>query len=193
MSDNSSDNNHRTPEELKKFRADKHAEKVAAIKAANKYTKDGSKWSLLQEIMQEIIATHTVEDPNKKPYVKILSAQLREEVQRRYEEDPEMVDALLRAIPSDSSIQNQWFKKEGWEDAVWGKVRGNGGIFSKERRAALVNALFERAVNKSDNAAKIWLTLSGDYSEKESGTDKNKTLEAYREINEILHGKKPNQ
>ena len=43
-------------------------------------------------------------------------------------------------------------------------------------------------MDKSDQAAKIWLTISGDYSDKIDVTDK--TVDTYRDINNILHGKK---
>lgn len=176
-------------EDIKKIRAEKSAIKLAAVKAANKYNKDGSKWTLVQEILQEIIATHVIADPNAKPYIKVLSEELRTEIQIRYADNEEMRTILLDAVPSDNSIQNLWLKKEGWEEAVWAKVRGTG-LFSKERRSQMVNALFNRGLDKSDNAAKIWLTLSGDYSEKGGEVSKNQTLESFREINEILH-KKP--
>ena len=187
MEDNN-DSKKPSQEDWKAIRTEKLVTKLAAVKAANKYNKEGSKWTLVQEILQEIMATHVVEDPNKRPYIKVLIEELKSEIKNRYSENEEMRDTLFEAVPSDVTIQTQWLKKEGWEDAVWSKVRGNG-IFSKERRARMINALYERGMTKSDNAAKIWLTLSGDYSEKVSDVEKNKTLETYREINEILHKK----
>lgn len=186
--DDNSNNQKPDSEELKALRIEKAIEKSKAIKEANKFNKEGSKWSLIQEVMQEIVATHTIENPDKRPSIQILADQLKSEISKRYAENKEMRDTLLSAIPSNVSIQNSWFKKDGWEEAVWSKVRV-AGLFSKERRARMINSLFERGMSKSDNAAKIWLTLSGDYSEKSQETEKNKTMEVYREINELLHKK----
>ena len=60
-------------------------------------------------------------------------------------------------------------------------------MFSAENRAQVIESLRQRAIDKSDVAAKIWLTLSGDYSEKMEVD--NKTVETYRDINNILHRK----
>jgi hypothetical protein len=81
-------------------------------------------------------------------------------------------------------------KKDGWEEAVWKKVRGDQ-LFSPEKRAEVIEALRQRAIDPkkgSDSAAKLWLTMSGDYSDKMEVNDKG--LEAFREINSIIHRKK---
>ena len=77
-------------------------------------------------------------------------------------------------------------KKEGWDEAVWKKVRGDS-LFSPQKRAKVIEALRDRAIDKSDLAAKIWLTLSGDYSDKMEVD--NKSIDVFREINTILHRK----
>ena len=180
MEDNS--NNNENPDS-------KVVTKLATIRAVKALSKPYAKFTLVQELLQEIIATHTIEDPTKKIGVPQLKEELRAEIEVRYTEDEELKNLLLDSIPTDKIIRYRWFKKDGWEEAVWAHVRGTG-LFNKERRATLVNALYERALNRSDIAAKIWLTLSGDYSEKMQDLNKDKTIEAFREINEILHKKK---
>lgn len=169
-----------------KERAEKTVEKLSHIRKVKELSTN-SEWLVTQEIMQEIHAGYLIKDPDKKlPAVHKLIEELKTEIKERYAHDEELKELLLQSVPSEISVR-QWFKKDGWEEAVWTKLRVTG-LFSKENRAAMINALFKRGVEGSDTAAKIWLTLSGDYSDKmDVNTDKR--IEAYREINEILHRK----
>lgn len=163
---------------------EKASNKIDAIKAVKKLSTD-SKWFITQEILQEVQAGYTVIDPNKLPPVTQMIEDLKREVEARYSDDPATKELILDSIPGVPSVRS-WLKKEGWDDAVWKKVRTDK-LFSSDKRAQVIESLRLRAIERSDVAAKIWLTLSGDYSEKEQGD--NKTLEAYREINSILHSK----
>lgn len=144
-----------------------------------------SQWTLLQEMVQEIAATHIVENPNAKPKMTEMRKSLVSEVKTRYKDDAEAKTTILDAIPTVRAMR-KWTKKEGWEDAIWQIIRGTG-LFSQEKRAEMIQALFERGTEKSDTAAKLWLTLSGDYTEKVEVTDN--VVEKYREINKVLHKK----
>lgn len=165
-------------------------EKVAirfqAVKALKEITNSDSPWTLTQEILQDIHAGHIIANPNVKPVVTQMVDELKKEIEVRYSDNEELKQLLLTSIPAVQNVR-VWLKKDGWEEAVWKKVRGDQ-LFSPEKRAQVIEALRERAMDKSDVAAKIWLTLSGDYSEKMEVSDK--TLDAYREINSILHRKK---
>lgn len=173
-------------EAIIKERAEKTVEKLSTIRKVKEIS-GNSEWLVTQEIMQEIHAAHLIKDPDKKlPGVVKLIEELKAEIEERYSYDEELKILLLQSVPSEASVR-QWFKKDGWEEAVWAKLRVNG-LFNKENRSAMINALFRRGIEGSDTAAKIWLTLSGDYSDKmDVNTDKR--IEAYREINEILHRK----
>jgi hypothetical protein len=114
------------------------------------------------------------------------------EIKNRYPEgssieNDEIREALLEAIPSKVTMQ-RWRAEKDWDEAVWTRLRGNG-LFTADRRATLINKLFDQASTGNVPAAKIWLTLSGDYVEKGDQT-KNDVVEQFREINQILHGKK---
>jgi len=162
--------------------------KLAAQKAVKALSNGNSNWNLTQEILQDVHAAHIVANPNKQPPVTEMVEELKREIETRYADEPETKELLINSIPTIQNVRG-WFKKEGWEEAVWKKVRGDS-LFSPEKRAQVIEALRKRSVdpNKpSDVAAKIWLTLSGDYSEKMEVTDKS--LDAYREINSILHRK----
>lgn len=160
--------------------------KLEAVRAARELVNEGSEWNILQEIMQEIQATYIVIDAKTMPDAVKLTEQLTEEVEKRYQDEPEKQKILLDGIPNVRSIR-QWFKKEGWEEAVWTKIRSDN-LFSSEKRAEVIESLRLRAIKRSDVAAKLWLTMSGDYNEKLEVNDK--TIDTFREINSIILGKK---
>jgi hypothetical protein len=161
------------------------AQKLEAVRAVKKLSNGNSPWTIPQEILQEVIAGHTVANPDSIPPITQMTEELKKEIAARYVDDPETRDLLLESIPEVRSIR-LWVKKEGWDEAVWQKVRGDR-LFSADKRAQVIESLRQRAIDKSDVAAKIWLTLSGDYSEKMEID--NKTVDTYREINNILHRK----
>jgi hypothetical protein len=162
------------------------AAQIEAYQNVKKISDKNSNWTLTQEMLQEIMAAHTVTNPEKLPPLTEMVEQLKQEIERRYEEEPNIKDVLLKSIPAMRSVR-EWVKKDGWDEAVWGYIRVEG-LFSAANRAKVIKALGERAIDRSDSAAKIWLTLSGDYSEKMEVD--NKSVDIYREINSILHKKK---
>lgn len=188
MSDQDNNNNNEPKSPLSAIMAERAAlavEKKDNIRALKAISND-SKWNLLQEILQEIVATYVVENPDKRPAATQLAEDLRNEVKNRYENEPEKKDILMNAIPNMDSLR-KWLKAEGFEEAVWEKAKMNG-LFSKERRASMINALFVRGVARSDIAAKMYLTMSGDYSERADG-EKDRVADTFREINKLLHKK----
>lgn len=161
---------------------------LAAQRAVKAISNGNSPWTLTQELLQEVHAAHVVANPDKRPSVPQMVEELKREIETRYANEEETKNLLLESIPATQNVR-LWLKKDGWEEAVWKKVRGET-LFSPEKRAQVIEALRTRATDPkrpSDVAAKIWLTLSGDYSEKMEVTDKS--LDAYREINSILHRK----
>lgn len=176
------DNNQKPKNEA----AEKHIAKLEAVRAVKKLSNGDSPWSIPQEILQEIMASHTVSNPDRQPPLTQMTDELKKEIEARYADDEELKNLILSSIPDVRQIR-QWVKKDGWDEAVWGKVRGDR-LFSADKRAQVIESLRLRAIDKSDVAAKIWLTLSGDYSEKMEVNDK--TVDTFREINSILHKKK---
>ncbi len=166
-------------------KAKKTVAKLSAIKAARELRNGDSPWTILQELVQEIQAGYIVQDPNNKVSSAVLQKDLTKEIANRYKDEEETCKILLEAVPHARSIR-VWLKKETWEDAVWAKIRADK-LFSSGKRTEVISALHKRAVEKSDVAAKIYLTLSGDYVEKAEINDKS--VDAYREINKILHRK----
>jgi len=165
---------------------EKSAAQIEAYHNVKKLSGKDSTWTITQQLLQEVMAGHTVSNPEKLPPLTEMVEQLKHEIEKRYSDDSNVKDVLLKSIPTMRSVR-EWVKKDGWDEAVWGYVRADG-LFSATNRAKVIKALQERAVEKSDAAAKIWLTLSGDYSEKMEVD--NKSVDMYREINSILHGNK---
>lgn len=157
-----------------------------AFLAVKKISNQDSPWIMTQELLQEIEASFTIANPDSKHEVPKLVIALKKEIEHRYEEDEDTKNLLLDSIPSDRSIR-VWRKKEGWENSVWDLIRDTG-LFTAAKRAEMIDSIFKRGIDKSDNAAKMYLTMSGDYSDKVEVT--NNALDRFREINKILHAKK---
>lgn len=163
----------------------KVVQKLSAVRAVKELSGD-SEWTLTQELMQEIVASYTVANPSKLPAAKVLIEDLKKLIEEQYAGNEELKDLLLQSIPAEQNVR-AWFKKKNWDETVWSKIRGSG-LFTKEKRSQMIEALFDRGMDKSDVAAKIWLTLSGDYSEKmDINSDKN--LDIYREIQSVILSK----
>jgi hypothetical protein len=140
--------------------------------------------------MQEVIATHTVANPGKPlPKFPELLQNLRTAIEEKYADDEELKQLVLDSIPTNQRPIRDWFKKEGWDEAVWSKIR-DSGLFTKERRSAMIHALYMRGLERDTVAAKIYLQMSGDFVEKSEVTNKDSTMDKFREINTVLHKKK---
>jgi len=159
--------------------------KLEAVRAVKAISNNDSNWSLTQEIFQEVQAGYIVSNPDVQPKTTDMTKDLISEIEKRYVDDPQLKKLLLDSVPAVRSVR-EWLKKDGWEEAVWNKVRGDR-LFSPDRRAQVIESLRVRAIEKSDTAAKIWLTLSGDYSDKLDVTDSSANM--FREINKVLHKK----
>jgi len=162
---------------------------IASFKGKLKAISPNPQWGLEQVLMQEVFSAHAVKDPNKKVVAneqKII--EYRDLVLDKYGEDPEIRDMLLTCTPSLDTIK-KWMKKPGWDDAVWNQIR-TSGLFTKERRSAMINAVFNKGIKGDTNAAKLWLTLSGDLIENQSTGKNEAILDKFRDINKILHSRK---
>src|ERR1700740_173383 len=113
--------------------------RLAAQKALKALANGNSTWILTQEILQEIHAAHIVSNPDKQPPVTEMVEELKKEIEVRYAEDQELKKLLFDSIPSVNNVRG-WLKKEGWEEAVWKRVRGES-LFSPEKRAQVIESL----------------------------------------------------
>lgn len=180
-------NNNSNSEQQKLEKAKKAIEMQEARKAVRDISTNPD-WDLVQELLQEIMATHVIANPEVQPKVPQLITELQEEIKKRYDGDEETKDILLNGIPHARSIR-EWIKRSEWEEAVWKKISGTG-LFTHEKRSAMIQALYTRGLQKNDQAAKMWLTMSGDYSDKLDINDKESALDKFRAINKQIHSKK---
>jgi hypothetical protein len=172
-----------------KIKGELSSAKVRAIKRVDQLSGD-SEWSILQQIIHDIESFFLIKEDKKVTLDKILD-NLEDEIKLRYSSDDEVHteirEALIAAIPSKNTL-SKWRAKKGWIEAVWARVRsGPTGLFSLDKRANVIHSMYDSATKGNVNAAKIWLTLSGDYSEKAEA--KNEVVDQYREINKIIHSK----
>lgn len=176
-------------DESNKLRLEKSHTKKLALKRVEQLSGE-SRWNILQQICQEIEAFYISKNEKKPNLDTMLDTHLPNEIKTKYPEDnlefKELRDALLDAIPSRMTL-HKWRAEKDWDEAVWGKIRG-AGLFTADKRAVLINTLYDQANAGNVTAAKIWLTLSGDYQEK--AENRNDVVEQFREINQILHGKR---
>lgn len=159
--------------------------KVLAMKKAKELSGD-SRWDLIEQIAQEIQAHHilTKEKLTALKHIEYIEA----EIKSRYFDQPEVLQILLDAVPSTTTL-GIWKKKKEWEEAVWMTLRGEG-LFTPDSRAQVINRLFQQAAFDGNvQAAKVWLTLSGDYVEKGENA-KSDALDLFRQMNEAIHSKK---
>lgn len=151
------------------------------IKALEK----NSEWSVLQQIAQDIEAYYILKNQKSLSNPELVRL-LEKEVKIRYENDDELRELLLAGIPSAPGV-HKWRKKKGWQEAVWEILRGTG-LFSQDKRTQIIDALFAKAAKGDTQAAKLWLTMSGDYQDK-LDVKSNDTVDKFREINKVLHNK----
>lgn len=165
-------------------------QKRLALKRVEQLSGD-SEWNLVQQVIHDVEAFFVVKN-EKRPTLDKTIELVNDEIKARYSEDSvetkEIREILLDAVPSRITL-NKWRNKKGWDDAVWMRARGGPtGLFSHDKRSIVIDSLFVAARGGNTTAAKIWLTLSGDYSEKLDV--KNEVVDQFREINSVLHGKK---
>lgn len=166
----------------------KIVEKLNHRKAVKLLSNNNSKFLLTQELLQQIQATHLVMNPEKKVPVTQLITELKDLIKDMYSDEPDTMTVLIDSIPSEQTVRS-WLKQPGWNESMWSFVKTDQ-LFSSGKRASVINSLYKRSIEGDDVAAKIWLTLSGDYSDKLDVSGKDKALDAFREINEVLHRKK---
>lgn len=150
--------------------------------------KENKEFNLLQEMAQEVEAEHICTGAKNPISVEALRRRMLEIIEDFYKDDPAMRELLLKCFPNFKTLY-AWRNKPNWKEAVWGRVKVEG-MFTVGKRVAVVEAMFKKAVEKGDHqAAKIWLTLSGDYKETEDKDKKNAAVDIFREINSKIKAK----
>ena len=105
----------------------------------------------------------------------------------KYADYEGLSDIIIGALPSHQRIV-LWRRKKNWQTAVWDKCK-EAGHFTPERKSSVLQKLYDKIIDKGDvQAIKLYLTISGDYSEK-IDVKRDQVADVFREINEQLHKK----
>jgi hypothetical protein len=159
--------------------------KLVLLSVSNK-----GKWHILQEFLIEIHADGKIKEGlgQRFPTLDDQLVLLHKKISFEFEDDPTTRDILLNYATERSTL-NKWSKLPGWNDAVIDKMKSYG-LFTPENRAAVINSMKEKAVKDGDvQAAKVWLTMSGDYTDKIDVNDQK--FEKYKEYaNSLTSGVK---
>lgn len=144
-----------------------------------------SEWTVLQKIALDVEAGFKIQQ--KKLSADKLRTLVSEEIKLRYSEQKDIKDELLYLVPT-TAIFVRWRNLKNWDVAIWSNIKDTG-LFTNDKKAQVIDRLYHKIMEKGDTtAAKIWLTLSGDYVEK-SENKNDSTMDLFREINQHLHKK----
>ncbi len=171
-------------EKVKREMTDREKARLILLSVSNQ-----GKWHLLQEFMLEIQADAKLKQGlgQRFPTQNELLELLKKKIQVEFKDDSITMNALILCVPTHQAL-SKWSKISGWTDAITDKMK-KFGIFTAENRAEVMEALRQKAVKEGDTqAAKIWLTMSGDYTDKVDVTDTK--FEKYKEYANTLNMKK---
>lgn len=106
-----------------------------------------------------------------------------EEINKRFVGEPELAKIIIEALPGVKTLQ-RWVKRQDWKDEAEKRLKDDN-LFSIDKRAAMINMVFNRGLKEGDiKAAEMYLKLSGDLSNKPQQKDKG--YEVYQELAESL-------
>lgn len=145
------------------------------------------KWSIDQDILIDIavagqiqLALGNLKETYQCPRMLDLATS---EINQRFKNEPDLAKIIIEALPGVKTLQ-RWQKRQDWKDEVERRIKDDN-LFSLDRRAAMINMVFNRGLNQGDiKAAEMYLKLSGDLSNKPQQKDKG--YEAYQELAESL-------
>ncbi len=106
-----------------------------------------------------------------------------DEIEKRFSSEPELAKIIIEALPGVKTLQ-RWVKRQDWKDEIEKRLKDEN-LFSLDKRAAMINMIFQRGLHQGDiKAAEMYLKLSGDLTTKPAQKDKG--YEAYQELAESL-------
>lgn len=146
--------------------------------------RDKGDFTLIQQIALDIESTYKLQD--KKLSAKQLREDLFLEIDERWKADKEVAKELKEYVPS-IQIISKWRNLKTWEPAIYGTIKDTG-LFTIEKKAKIIDTIYQKAIAESRpdiNAAKLWLTMSGDFAE--GGVNKqDDAMDLFREINSAI-------
>jgi len=158
-----------------------------APKHLKRLQKDRQDFNLIQQIALDIEGSYKLQE--KKLSARELRECIEVEIKERWKADKDIAEELLDYVPS-IQIISKWRNTKTWEPAIFGNIKDTG-LFTIEKKAKIIDSIYQKATqNKDTNAAKLWLTMSGDYSEGSNGSKSTDSMDLYREINAALYKSK---
>ena len=146
------------------------------------------KWHLLQEYLMDIQADGKLKQSQGQKFPTYAEQQilLHKRIAEEFDEDHETRDLLIGYVSTPKTL-SRWTQLPGWNDALIDKMKRTG-LFTAEDRAAAIKAMLDKAKQGDVQAAKIYLTMSGDYTDKVDVSDQK--FEKYKEYANTLIGNK---
>jgi hypothetical protein len=144
------------------------------------------KWNLIQEYLIEIHAdarlkegTDSTGKPGQRfPTLREQRELLKRKIEEEYSHDQKLRTSLINCIPSRMSM-SRWTRLDGWDDAVVAKMK-SFGIFTPTARGEVMKSIHKKAVDGDMIAAKLYVSMSGDFVEKgQAGDEKFEVWKKY--------------
>lgn len=175
-------------EELNRIKALGLTKAQEAIQIRHKLDAYSSgKWDITQDILLDIEVAGNINMSLNRQAVPYSCPKLlelaAEEIAKRFAAEPDLAKIIVGALPGVKTLQ-RWVKRQDWKEEAERRLK-DGNLFSIDKRAAMINMVFNRGLHEGDiKAAEMYLKLSGDLSNKPQQKDKG--YEAYQELAESL-------
>jgi hypothetical protein len=123
-----------------------------------------SKWTIIEEMLIEIeveLRTQLVmEAIDTLPTIPKRLDRLREEIDERFSDNPELAEILKHSIPVEINVR-RWTRRPDWKEEVDKRMRDDN-LFSYENRHKMIQAVFNQGVKGNAKFAEMYLKMSGD-------------------------------
>ena len=145
------------------------------------------KFTILQDAMIDVIVAFRTEIVMEKrksmPSIAEMAEALRNLIGERFQDNADLKDLLLEAVPSITAITN-WLKRPDFKEEVERRMKDDS-LFSPEKRAFMIQNLYKLSMDDGNmKAAEMWLKISGEL--KPHVENKDKTLREFEEFNQAL-------
>jgi hypothetical protein len=160
------DNLKQNIQELKAIKEDSTLTKQDRKKQLRMKLKEISEneWTILEDTLIDVeVGFRTevlIKKRDKVPTLPVFITTLTKELKLKFKDEKDVLEVLLESIPCISSIR-LWRKKASWKEEVEKRVK-NTSLFSPEKRAAMIEKMYEQGMEGSVQHAKLWLEMSGE-------------------------------
>ena len=86
---------------------EKRTKVLEAIQTVKDMSDKNSKWTITEEMFQDIQAGHIVVNPNQLPPITQMRQELLDEIKERYKDEPAVMQVLLDSVP-EARLDRDW-------------------------------------------------------------------------------------